>query len=300
MFFSTMFKNISYSLMDAERLLELFQTKPSISDLPSSKPLKFENGLVKFDRVEFAYDERKPTLKNVSFTVPSGKTVALVGQTGGGKSTILKLIDRFYDVKSGSISIDGQDIRDVSLCRYVLQPLGYSWLTKILASEKISVLCLKTLLSFVTPLWTTYATLAYLPPMKKYMKLVKLPQFMIRLCLFLMATIPRSGIWECRCPLMFSWYIANVKSASFLGVRSNVLQSLVQSSNNPKSFFWTKLLALSIPKQSILFKKGSKLSAVVVQLSSSRKYWPLFLVGNILILPGIACQRSWRRTTFLL
>lgn len=104
--------------MDAERLLELFQTKPSISDLPSSKPLKFENGQVKFDRVEFAYDERKPTLKNVTFTVPSGKTVALVGQTGGGKSTILKLIDRFYDVKSGSISIDGQDIRDVTLSRY--------------------------------------------------------------------------------------------------------------------------------------------------------------------------------------
>ncbi|CAG8981855.1 hypothetical protein HYALB_00009530 [Hymenoscyphus albidus] len=114
-FFSTMFKTISYSLMDAERLLELFQTKPSISDLPSSKQLKLDKGLVKFDRVEFAYDDRKPTLKNVSFTVPPGKTVALVGQTGGGKSTILKLIDRFYDVKAGSISIDGQDIRDVTL-----------------------------------------------------------------------------------------------------------------------------------------------------------------------------------------
>ncbi|KAH8662882.1 hypothetical protein BGZ60DRAFT_76345 [Tricladium varicosporioides] len=115
MFFSSTFKKISYSLMDAERLLELFQTKPTITDLPNAKPLKLGKGLVQFDRVSFAYDERKPTLKDVSFTVPAGKTVALVGETGGGKSTILKLIDRFYDVKTGSISIDGQDIRDITL-----------------------------------------------------------------------------------------------------------------------------------------------------------------------------------------
>ena len=114
-FFSSMYRSISYSLMDAERLLELFQTKPTVTDLPSAKPLKLGKGAVKFDRVSFAYDPRKPTLKDVSFVVPSGKTVALVGETGGGKSTILKLIDRFYDVKSGSISIDGQDIRDVTL-----------------------------------------------------------------------------------------------------------------------------------------------------------------------------------------
>jgi ABC-type multidrug transport system fused ATPase/permease subunit len=103
--------------MDAERLLELFQTKPTIADRLDAKPLKLGKGLVKFDNVSFAYDERKPTLKNVSFIVPPGKTVALVGETGGGKSTILKLIDRFYDVKSGSISIDSQDIRGVSLDR---------------------------------------------------------------------------------------------------------------------------------------------------------------------------------------
>ena len=104
--------------MDAERLLELFQTKPSIKDAPNAKPLKLGKGTVKFDQVSFAYDDRKPTLKNVSFVVPSGKTIALVGETGGGKSTILKLIDRFYDVKGGSITIDGQDIRDVTLSRY--------------------------------------------------------------------------------------------------------------------------------------------------------------------------------------
>jgi ABC-type transport system involved in Fe-S cluster assembly fused permease/ATPase subunit len=114
-FFSTMYRQISYSLMDAERLLELFQTKPTIIDSPAAEPLKLSQGLVKFDNVTFAYDERKPTLKDVSFVVPAGKTVALVGETGGGKSTILKLMDRFYDVKGGTISIDGQDIRNVTL-----------------------------------------------------------------------------------------------------------------------------------------------------------------------------------------
>jgi ABC-type transport system involved in Fe-S cluster assembly fused permease/ATPase subunit len=114
-----MYRNISYSLMDAERLLELFQTKPTIVDQPNAKALKFGKGEVKFDCVSFAYDERKPTLKDVSFTVPAGKTVAVVGETGGGKSTILKLILRFYDVNAGSISIDGQDVRNCTLDRFV-------------------------------------------------------------------------------------------------------------------------------------------------------------------------------------
>jgi ABC-type transport system involved in Fe-S cluster assembly fused permease/ATPase subunit len=112
-----MYRNVSYSLMDAERLLELFQTKPTIVDAPNAKPLQLQKGSIRFEEVSFAYDERKPTLKEVSFTVPGGKTVALCGETGGGKSTILKLIDRFYDCTSGSISIDGQDLRDVQLSR---------------------------------------------------------------------------------------------------------------------------------------------------------------------------------------
>ncbi|TVY75636.1 Heavy metal tolerance protein [Lachnellula suecica] len=114
-FFSNMFRSISYCLMDAERLLELFQTKPTINDSPNAKPMKLSQGLVKFDRVSFAYDKRKPTLSDVTFIVPPGKSVALVGETGGGKSTILKLIGRFYDVNAGGISIDGQDIRDVTI-----------------------------------------------------------------------------------------------------------------------------------------------------------------------------------------
>ena len=103
--------------MDAERLLQLFQTNPTIVDRPGAKPLKDGKGMISFDHVSFSYDGRKIALKDVSFTVPAGQTVALVGETGGGKSTILKLINRFYDCKSGSIAIDGQNVRDVTLNR---------------------------------------------------------------------------------------------------------------------------------------------------------------------------------------
>ncbi|RKF54300.1 Heavy metal tolerance protein [Golovinomyces cichoracearum] len=114
-FFSTIYRSLMNSMMDAERLLELLNTKPTIENLPNAKPLEFNGGLVKFECVSFAYDSRKPTLKNISLTAHPGKSIALVGETGGGKSTILKLLDRFYDVDSGSISIDGQDIRNITL-----------------------------------------------------------------------------------------------------------------------------------------------------------------------------------------
>jgi len=77
--------------------------------------LAVSSGKVEFDGVNFAYDARKEVLKNISFTAEPGATVALVGETGGGKSTMLKLLFRFYDVTSGSIRIDGQDLRSVSL-----------------------------------------------------------------------------------------------------------------------------------------------------------------------------------------
>lgn len=116
-FLATAYRSISSSLMDAERLLELLKTEPSIKDIPGAKELEITKCEVEFDDVCFSYDDRKATLKNVSFTAPGGKTIAFVGETGGGKSTMLKLMDRFYDVKSGSIKIDGQDIRDVTMHR---------------------------------------------------------------------------------------------------------------------------------------------------------------------------------------
>jgi ABC-type transport system involved in Fe-S cluster assembly fused permease/ATPase subunit len=116
-YFSGVYKNISESLMDAERLLDIFQTKPSVADKKGAKPLAFVKGDIKFNNVDFSYDERKGVLKAINLQVAGGSTVAIVGETGSGKSTILKLLHRFYDVKSGGIEIDGHDIRDVTLKR---------------------------------------------------------------------------------------------------------------------------------------------------------------------------------------
>jgi ABC-type transport system involved in Fe-S cluster assembly fused permease/ATPase subunit len=103
--------------MEAERLLEVLKTEPTIKDAPDARELKVTEGKIEFDGVCFAYDERKPTLKDVSFCAPGGKSIAFVGETGGGKSTLLKLMDRFYDINTGSIKIDGQDIREVTMHR---------------------------------------------------------------------------------------------------------------------------------------------------------------------------------------
>jgi ABC-type transport system involved in Fe-S cluster assembly fused permease/ATPase subunit len=108
-------RRIQTMLVDSERLLELLNTMPKVVSKPGAPPLKISAGEVRFDKVCFAYDPRKPTLQDISFTVKPGQTVALVGETGGGKSTILKLLYRHYDVTSGSIYIDGQDIREVQL-----------------------------------------------------------------------------------------------------------------------------------------------------------------------------------------
>ncbi|KAF1826716.1 putative ABC transporter [Dissoconium aciculare CBS 342.82] len=108
-------RRIQTMLVDSERLLELLVTVPNVVSKPGAPPLQVAAGEVRFDNVSFAYDPRKPTLQDISFTVKPGQTVALVGETGGGKSTILKLLYRHYDVTGGSIKIDGQDIRDVQL-----------------------------------------------------------------------------------------------------------------------------------------------------------------------------------------
>ncbi|KAF1976945.1 hypothetical protein BU23DRAFT_578409 [Bimuria novae-zelandiae CBS 107.79] len=109
------YRHISSSLIDAERLLQLLNTKPTVSDRENAKDLIVKAGKVEYKDVDFAYDARKQIIKNVNFTVDGGKTVAFVGETGGGKSTMLKLLFRFYDVTNGSITIDGQDLRSVTL-----------------------------------------------------------------------------------------------------------------------------------------------------------------------------------------
>jgi ABC-type transport system involved in Fe-S cluster assembly fused permease/ATPase subunit len=108
-------KQINTTLVDAERLLQLVQTKASVASEPGAPDLTVPKGEVEFDDVSFSYDARKETIKNLKFTVEPGQTVALVGETGGGKSSCLKLLMRFYDVTNGSIKIDGQDIRKITL-----------------------------------------------------------------------------------------------------------------------------------------------------------------------------------------
>ena len=101
--------------VDAERVLHLLQTQPSVVDAPEAYPLAVRDGEVRFEDVSFKYDSSRYALHDLSFTVSPGQTVALVGQTGAGKSSILKLLLRLHDVTSGSITVSKQDIRYVRL-----------------------------------------------------------------------------------------------------------------------------------------------------------------------------------------
>lgn len=99
--------------MDAEQLLRLLQHERNIKD--GSQKFLLKAGAVEFQDVHFSYDGSKQVIKALNFTAKPGQKIALVGETGGGKSTLLKLLFRFYDVTAGSVSIDGQDVRDVTL-----------------------------------------------------------------------------------------------------------------------------------------------------------------------------------------
>jgi ABC-type transport system involved in Fe-S cluster assembly fused permease/ATPase subunit len=116
-FFAKLGKSMSDDFIDAERLLEIMKTKSTVENKKAARPLKFVAGDVAFDNIKFSYDGNKDIIKGISLDVSAGQTVAFVGATGAGKSTLLKLLHRFYDVTSGSIKIDGQDIRDVDLFR---------------------------------------------------------------------------------------------------------------------------------------------------------------------------------------
>ncbi|CAG7563460.1 unnamed protein product [Fusarium equiseti] len=114
-FLSHQYRYLMSDLVDAERLLFLLQTKPSITDKEDAKELEKVQGRVEFKNVNFSYDPRKSTVQNLSLAVEQGQTVALVGETGAGKSSIMKLLLRFYDINTGSITIDDHDIRDITL-----------------------------------------------------------------------------------------------------------------------------------------------------------------------------------------
>ncbi len=110
----TVYRDLSQGLIDMEVMFTLLRKPEEITDKPGALPLVVSEGEIRFDNVVFAYDPERTILKGISFRVPAGKTVAVVGPTGAGKSTISRILYRFYDIQSGSVTIDGQDIRDVT------------------------------------------------------------------------------------------------------------------------------------------------------------------------------------------
>ena len=113
-FIGAVYREIRQALTDIESMFQLLAIPPEVSDKDNAPDLVVRGGHIRFDNVRFHYHANRSILQGISFDVPAGQTVAIVGPSGAGKSTISRLLLRFYDVESGSISIDGQDIRDVT------------------------------------------------------------------------------------------------------------------------------------------------------------------------------------------
>ncbi len=112
-FIGSVYREIRQGLTDIEEMFNILEVDPEVTDKDDAQDLQIRQGAIAFKDVHFAYDPARPILKGVSFEVPAGKTVAIVGPTGAGKSTISRLLFRFYDVNEGAITIDGQDLREV-------------------------------------------------------------------------------------------------------------------------------------------------------------------------------------------
>ena len=108
------YREIKQAIIDIEKMFGVLAREAEVKDVPGAKPLQVTSGAIRFENVKFSYDADRPILKGLSFEVPAGKTVAVVGPSGAGKSTLSRLIYRLYDVGEGRITIDGQNISEVS------------------------------------------------------------------------------------------------------------------------------------------------------------------------------------------
>src|SRR5262249_36054443 len=108
------YREIRNALVNMEKMFGILGIAPEIADKPGAPSLEVSGGEIVFDHVDFRYDAARPILHDVSFRVAPGDTVAIVGSSGAGKSTVSRILYRFYDVAAGSVRIDGQEIRDVS------------------------------------------------------------------------------------------------------------------------------------------------------------------------------------------
>ena len=113
-FLGVLYREIKQSLTDLDKMFRLIEREREIDDKPGAHPLVVTQGVVRFEHVSFAYEAARPILHDMSFEIPAGRTVAVVGPSGAGKSTLARLLYRFYDVNAGRITIDGQDLRDIT------------------------------------------------------------------------------------------------------------------------------------------------------------------------------------------
>ena len=114
-YFGTFYRSIQSAMINSERMLELFKERPTVVDEPDAQDLPSCQGEIRFNDVKFAYDSRRPALDGLKFRCTPGTTTALVGESGGGKSTVFRLLFRFYNLGDGSIQVDGHDVKGITI-----------------------------------------------------------------------------------------------------------------------------------------------------------------------------------------